>query len=111
MKKVWKLHTKIIQASQILGIELTQGLTLFFFFLPPDKNYSQEPSPHVDGTSSKNWSFLFHHQKNKEPQQGISLCSLVFRKPISFVGLWNIYAGNLSRILEYLLLAKSWILV
>lgn len=111
MKKVWKSHIKIIQASQILGIELAQGITLVFFFLPPDKNYSQEPSPHVDGTSSKNRSFLFYHQKNKEPQQGISLCSLVFRKPISFVGLWNIYAGNLSRILEYLLLAKSWILV
>jgi len=111
MKKVWKSHIKIIQASQILRIELAQGITLFFFFLPLDKNYSQEPSPHVDGTSSKNWSFLFYHQKNKEPQQGISLCSLVFRKPVSFVGLWYIYAVDLSRTVEYLLLAKSWILV
>lgn len=111
MKKFWKSHIIVIQASQTLGTELAQGITLFFFFLPPDKNYPQEPSPHVDGTSSKNRPFLFYHQKNKEPQQRISLCSLVFRKPISFVGLWIIYAGNLSRILEYLLLAKSWILV
>lgn len=70
---------------------------MIFFFLPSDKNHPQEPSPYVDGSSSKNWSFLLYHQKNKEPQQGISLCSLVFRKSISFVGLWNIYAGNLSK--------------
>lgn len=51
-----------------------------FLFSSPDKNYAQEPSPHVDGTTSKNWSFLFYHQKNKEPQQGISLCSLVKKR-------------------------------